>query len=252
MGREAGSQHRSMATVERAMSLVRVLEGSSRDLGTNEIARLTGLNASTVSRLLATLASEGWVSRSEETGRFRLGPRLVELGNAALARIDVRERCRSHLLGLAEQTGETATLSIPYPDGPITVDFVQSPSTVRSVAELGRPAVSHATATGKVYLAYTARMPEGPLTAYTSRTIIDPGALAIDVARVRQRGWGQAVGEREIDLNAIAAPVLTTGGHLVGVLGLQGPAARFGPRAMRLAADTLLRHAREASSVESA
>ena len=97
MGREAGSQHRSMATVERAMSLVRVLEGSSRDLGTNEIARLTGLNASTVSRLLATLASEGWVSRSEETGRFRLGPRLVELGNAALARIDVRERCPSHL-----------------------------------------------------------------------------------------------------------------------------------------------------------
>jgi len=239
---------RPMATVERAMALLHVLEKSPRDLGTNEIARLAELNASTVSRLLATLAQDGWVSRSAETGRYRLGPRLVELGNAALARIDVRDRCRGHLISLAELTGETATLSVPYADGPITVDFMQSPSSVRSVAEIGRPAVAHATATGKVYLAFTGRLPVGRLAAYTSRTITDPGVLAAEAERVRQRGWAQSVGEREEDLNAIAAPVLAANGALTAVLGLQGPASRFGPRAMRRASEHLVRRAEQASS----
>ncbi|MGI8521990.1 MAG: IclR family transcriptional regulator [Nocardioides sp.] len=237
-----------MATVERAMALLQVLERSPRDLGTNEVARLAGLNVSTASRLLATLDRKGWVSRSAETGRFRLGPRLVELGNAALARIDVRDRCRVHLVSMAELTGETATLSVPYADGPITVDFVQSPSSVRSVAEVGRHAVAHATATGKVWLAFTGRTPDD-LTSYTRRTITDRAALAAEVEHVRQRGWAQSVGEREDDLNAIAAPVLAANGALTAILGLQGPAHRFGPRAMRVAADQLTRHARAASAL---
>lgn len=239
---------RPLATVERAMALLYLLESSPRDLGTNEIARMSGLNTSTVSRLLATLGRDGWVSRSEESGKFRLGPRLIELGNAALGRLDIRDRCRGHLLRLAQLTAETATLSVPYGDGPITVDFVQSPSSVRSVAEVGRPAVAHATATGKVYLAFTGRMRPGSLPAFTSHTITDPTALAAELDAIRQRGWAHSAGEREEDLNAIAAPVFAVTGALTAVLGLQGPAPRFGPRAMRQAAVHLMRSARECSS----
>ena len=121
-----------------------------QELGTNEIARRTGINASTVSRLLATLAKEELVGRVAATGRYRLGVGLVRLGNAALARVDLREVVRPHLLALMEATGETTTLSIPGRETAVTVDFVQSPSTVRSVAEIGRPSVPHATASGKV------------------------------------------------------------------------------------------------------
>jgi len=64
--------------------------------------------------------------------------------------------------------------------------------------------------------------------------------LRVEVARVRERGWGQAVGEREKDLNAIAVPVLSPAGTLVAILGVQGPAVRFSPRAMRSAAGLLL------------
>lgn len=237
-----------MVTVERTMALLHVLETSPSDLGTNEIARRAGMNASSASRLLATLARDGWVSRSPDTGRFRLGPRLVELGNAALARVDVRDQCRPHLVQLAEGTGETATLSVPFGDGMVTVDFVQSPSSVRSVAQVGRPSIAHATATGKVYLAFTGPVPTGPLPAYTDRTITDGAILAAEVARIRHRGWAQSVGEREADLNAIAAAVLDSNGALVAVLGVQGPSSRFGAKAMRRAADHLLRHVAGLSS----
>ena len=237
-----------MATVSRAVAVLRALSDASGDLGNNEIARRTSINPSTVSRLLATLAADGLVSRVADNGRFRLGPRLVELGNAALARVDMRQLCQPHLVALTEVTGETSTLSVPYEQGTITVDFVQSPSSVRSVAQVGRPSIPHATATGKVFLAYAGTLPSEPLPRYTKRTIIDISALAAEVDTIRQRGWAQAVGEREEDQNAIAAPVLGAGSALTAVLGLQGPAGRFGARAMRAAVEHLLAHCAELSS----
>ena len=242
---------RPVATVERAVAVLHALADSTGDVGNNEIARLTGVNASTVSRLLATLARDELVTRVPDTGRFRLGPRLVELGNAALARVDIRQICRPHLVALTEVTGETATLSVPYEEGTITVDFVQSPSSVRSVAQVGRPSIAHATATGKVFLAYAGPLPAGPLPSYTQRTITDVAALAADVAKIRGRGWAQAVGEREEDQNAIAAPILGAGAVLTAVLGLQGPAGRFGPKAMRSAVPALTAHCTELSSTDS-
>lgn len=240
--------NRPVATVERAVAVLHALADSAGDLGNNEISRRTSINASTVSRLLATLVQDELVTRVAESGRFRLGPRLVELGNAALARVDMRELCRPHLVALTEGTGETATLSVPYQDGTITVDFVQSPSSVRSVAQVGRPSIAHATATGKVFLAYAGTMPCGPLPAYTKRTITDVSTLASEVAAIRQRGWAQAIGEREEDLNAVAAPVRGPGGALTAVLGLQGPAGRFGPKAMRAAVEQLVERCFQLSS----
>ncbi|MGH3348148.1 MAG: IclR family transcriptional regulator [Nocardioides sp.] len=237
-----------MGTVERAIAVLHALAQAPDDLGNNEIARRTGVNPSTVSRLLATLANDELVTRTTDTGRFRLGPRLVELGNAALARIDLRQLCRPHLERLTETTGETATLSVPYQQGTITVDFVQSPSSVRSVAQVGRPSIAHATATGKVFLAYAGSPPSGPLAPYTSRTVTDPAKLAAQLDLIRRRGWAQVVGEREDDLNAVAAPVLAHAGVLVGVVGVQGPAGRFGPKVMRGAVELLLGHCAELSA----
>jgi DNA-binding IclR family transcriptional regulator len=236
-----------MATVARAVAVLRTLAEAPSDLGTNEIARRTRLSPSTVSRLLATLATDELVSRMPDSGRFRLGPRLVELGNAALARVDMRELCHPHLMALTEATGETSTLSVPYEQGTITVDFVQSPSSVRSVAQVGRPSVAHATATGKVFLAYTGALPSGPLPAYTSRTITDVTLLAVEVETIRKRGWAQAVREREEDQNAVAAPIRRDGAGLTAVLGLQGPAGRFGSKAMRAGVNRLLAHCAELS-----
>jgi DNA-binding IclR family transcriptional regulator len=231
---------RRIAVVERAVAVLDALAASTADLGTNEIARRTGINASSVSRLLATLTSAGLVAHVPSTGRYRLGLRLLQLGNAALARLDLRDVARPQLVALAASTGETATLSVPGEREAITVDFVQGDSSVQSVARVGRPSVAHATAVGKLFLAHGGDLPDGPLAAYTARTLTDRDTLAEEVARTAARGWAEAVGERESDLNAIAAPVLGSRGELVAILGLQGPAGRFGRAAMRAALEPLL------------
>lgn len=248
MARTGQPAIRHVASVDRAVSVLDALAASGSELGTNDIARRTGINPSSVSRLLATLAGRGLVAHMPETGRYRLGLRLLQLGNAALTSLDLRSVARPYLVGLMEATSETATLSVPAEREAVTVDFVQSARSVQSIARLGRPSVAHATAVGKLFLAFGGGLPGGPLTPYTERTIIDPGQLAEEVALTAQRGWAQALGEREIDLNALAAPVVGLHGELLAMLGLQGPAARFDRRMMRSVRTHLLEAAAEIST----
>lgn len=248
MARTGQPAHRHVAAVTRALAVLDALAGGEAELGTNELARRTGINASTVSRLLATLAGAGLVERVAGTGRYRLGLRLVQLGNAALERLDLRAIARPHLRELVAITDETATLSAPGERNAVTIDFVQSPSSVQSVAQLGRPSVGHATATGKVMLAFGGGEASPPLESFTGRTITDPAELSAELDRVRARGWAESIGEREEDLNAGAAPIWDSHGALAAIVGVQGPAARFTPNALRAALEPLQRHATEVSS----
>jgi IclR family acetate operon transcriptional repressor len=234
---------RLVGAVQRAVSVVDVLADAETELGTNEIARRTGINASTVSRLLATLVDGGLVEHIQQSGRYRLGVRLLQLGNIVLARLDLRQIARPHLHALVDATGETATLSAPGERDAVTVDFVQSTSSVQGVAQLGRPSIAHATATGKVLLAYgLPALPPGALKEYTPRTITQRVALAVEVDVVRERGYAVNFGEREEDLHAVAAPVWGPRGELAAIVGVQGPSSRFSPKEMDAAVRPLLDH----------
>ena len=235
--------------MQRAFSVLDALAEADTELGTNEIARRTGINASSVSRLLATLVAGGLVEHVSESGRYRLGLRLLQLGNVVLARLDLRQIARPHLQALVETTGETATLSAPGERDAVTVDFVQSPSSVQGVARLGRPSIAHATATGKVLLAFgPGPLPSGQLKTYTGRTITQRAALADELAGVRGRGFAYNYGEREDDLHAIAAPVWGSRSELAAIIGVQGPASRFTPEEMEAAVRPLLDHTGELSA----
>ena len=182
---------RPVGSVARALALLDELAASDTDLGVSELARRIGVNASTASRLLATLERDGYVAR-DPRGPYRLGLKLVALADRALARLDIRELARPSLEELVAVTGETATLSVPGEHAAVTVDFVPSASSVSSVARLGRPSIAHATAAGKVMLAFALPLGEDPvagageLVRYTDRTITDPAALGRELHAVRR------------------------------------------------------------------
>lgn len=232
MSRTGKPATRQVSAVQRAVVVLDILAEAGTELGTNEIARRTGINVSTVSRLLSTLTSAGLTEHLAGSGRYRLGMRVLQLASAARETLDIRAIARPFLEEITSQTSETTTLSIPGEHDVMTLDFVQSPLSVRSVAQVGRNSVRHATAVGKVFLAHGGT-PAAELVAFTERTIVDRLALDLEIQRVRERGWAQAIGEREGDLNAVAVPVLDQHRELVAILGVQGPAVRFRPRAMR-------------------
>jgi len=215
-----------VGSVARAIALLDVLAESDGGARVNELARSIGVNPSTASRLLGTLEAGGLVERTPG-GPYRLGLKLVALSDRVLGQLDVRDLARPRLTWLVQETGETASLSVPGGGEAITVDFVPSPSSVASLARLGRPSVAHATAVGKVMLAFGQAAPPAEPVAYTERTITDPVVLADELEAVKTAGVAEAVGEREPDLNALAAPVFGRGRELLAILGLQGPAARL-------------------------
>jgi len=230
--------------VERALRVLDAFAEVGGDAGTNELARATGINASTVSRILATLVAAGYVQHEPTTGRYRIGPQVLKLSTHVLGGLDLRATARPHLDALVEETGETATLSVPGDPDAVTIDFVLSRASVASVARVGRPSIAHATATGKVMLAFSGGgQPEGPLARYTDRTITDRARLAEEVATVRREGHAHASGEREPELNAVAVPVFGGPGNLVAILGVQGPDSRFRIRAQDAAVAALSSHA---------
>jgi DNA-binding IclR family transcriptional regulator len=232
---EPGGGARTVASVARALGVLEELRDSERGLGVNELARRIGVNASTASRLLSTLEAAGMVERNGQ-GPYRLGLGLVSLADRVLSRLDVQALARPVLLELMEQSGETATLSVPGEREAITVDSVPSRSSVVSMARLGRPSLSHATAVGKVMLAFggSPLPPERALIALTDRTITDRVRLAKEIEAVRERGYATVFGEREVDVNAIAAPVFGRTAGLAAILGLQGPAGRLDDPAKHL------------------
>jgi DNA-binding IclR family transcriptional regulator len=242
-------QRRPVGSVTRAIALLDALAESDGGVGVNELARRIGVNASTASRLLATLERAGLVERAAR-GPYRLGLRLVTLSDRVLDQLDVRQRARPLLARLAAQTGETATLSVPSGGEAVTVDFFPGGSSVVSMARVGRPSVLHATAVGKVTLAFgDPSAVAHHLTPFTERTIVDPGALDAELDAIRGRGYAVAVGEREADLAAVAAPVFGRGGELAAILGIQGPASRLPAAARKQVRGPLLEAAAELSGL---
>jgi DNA-binding IclR family transcriptional regulator len=229
-----------VGSVGRALSILEALPGGREGIRASELARAVGVNPSTASRLLATLAAHRMAERTPQ-GTWRLGLGVLALSDRVLSGLDLRERARPWLRWLVEETGETATLSLPGAGEAITIDFVPSPKSVVSMARVGRPSAPHATATGKVMLVFGPAGAQeslevaktlGRLERFTERTVCDPEALAEELRVTRTRGLADAVGERELDLAALAAPVLGRRGELSAIVGLQGPVARL-PRARR-------------------
>jgi IclR family transcriptional regulator, acetate operon repressor len=242
---EGDSQSRSIAAVERAMDVLLYFGRSGQpDLGVTEIATALGLTKAAVHRILTALRSRELITVDPATRRYALGHAAVALGRAYLARTDVRAMAAPELRALAAATGETATLSLRRGDTRLYVDQVVPEQELRMEVTLGIPYPLHAGGSSKAFLAFLdeaeieAYVSRHPLNSLTDRTITDPAKLRKELAAIRKRGYATSLGERQAGAASIAAPIFDHDGHVVAVLSVAGPAARFQPDAAE-AADAL-------------
>ena len=215
------------------------------ELGTNEIARRTGINASTVSRLLATLAAARFVEHVPETGRYRLSLRLVELGNAVLGRLDLRELARPHLQALVardRRDGDALGARRARCDhGRLRPQLVRRPERRAARAAERRPRDGGRQGDARVRRGRAAGAGRSPPSRRT-RSRRERLAEELDAGQAARLRRGRE--EREHGLAAVAAPVHDSSGELAGIVGVQGPALPVRRRRRReRAAAVLLGHA---------
>lgn len=219
--------------IERMMTLLDVLSYYNDPVSLKQLALETGLHPSTAHRILAAMAASGFVERADP-GTYRLGIRLLELGNLVKSRINIRHSALPLMQRLHSRIGESVNLGVRQGDEIVYVERTSSGrSSVRVVHLVGARAPLHVTAVGKLYLAeesadqvrnYARRT---GLAGCTPTSITTLPALEKELERVRRHGVAFDNEEIEQGLRCIAAPVRDDSGDLVAGLSVSAPAERY-------------------------
>lgn len=227
-----GARRATIQSVDRAAMILKALGADVPRLGVSELAERLGLAKTTVHGLLRTLENQDLVEQDAETGKYRLGPAMLQLGNAFLDHHELRARCLPWADALAIRVGESVRVGVLHGRQVLVVHHVFRPDDSVQILEVGASLPWHASALGKAQVAAFApdrrrTMLAGPLPRLTGRTIVDPHELALELDRISAAA-GLATEDQEAVIGEaeIAAPVFDHRRHAIGAIGVAGPADR--------------------------
>ena len=222
-----------LSSVANAILLMKTFSDEQSELGISALAERLGLAKSTIHRLASTLVEAGMLEQNKETGKYRLGLAVFELGSLVRRKIDISLEAKPWLMTLREQTGETVDLSILDHGGVVCVNFLESKNVNRISSGIGLRKPVHCTAEGKALIAFQPAstieriIGGGTVERRTPRTLIDPGALKEELANIRARGYATDDEEYELGVRSIAAPIRDDSGNSVAAVGVTGPKQRL-------------------------
>ena len=222
----------AVQSVVRALSLLQVLAESPADCSLTEITRQAKLPPSTAHRLLNSLIQAGYVSQNPETARYGLGNNLILLSRKAAQKHQLIQVARPFMEKLAHQMGETVNLTTRDDDMVIQLDHVDSPNILRVAYPVGERFPLHASASGKLFLAYLSRDVRDPILkgkrhSFTEATLVERAKLLDELEAIRKRGYSVDDNEREIGVRCVAAPIKNAHGQVVAAISLTGPSLRL-------------------------
>lgn len=217
-------------SVDRAFRLLEAIGASPSSL--TELARRVDLPVSTTSRLLGTLEARGAVERSDELGIYRIGPAILTMASTADSSENLKALARPELEWLAETCVEAAGLSVAAGYTMHYLDQVDSTQAVQVQDWVGSRLPMHVVASGLVVLAQwpteaVDAFLERELEVPTSRSMSAPDAIRNRLDAVRDAGVAWTNEEFEVGINAVAAPIVTGMGDVIGAVHMHGPAYRF-------------------------
>ncbi len=223
----------SVQVIERMFTLIDVLAGRDEAVALKEISEKAGLHPSTAHRILNDLAVGRFVDRPQ-AGHYRLGMRLLELGNLVKGRLNVRDAALAPMRELHEFTQQPVNLSVRQGDEIIYLERAYSErSGMQVVRAIGGRAPLHLTSVGKLFLAaddpqrisaYAART---GLQGHTPNSITQLRDLERELSRVRQSGYASDNEELELGVRCMAAGVYDDQNRLIAGLSISAPSGRL-------------------------
>ena len=219
----------SIRAVERALDVLMCFTSQTPELSMTEISEMTGINKSTVHRLLATLEGKRFVERDAVTGVYRPGIRLVQMAFLTMEHNDLRRLAAPFLHNLCDQFRENVNLSVLDEADVVYLDVIESPQRVKLAAVPGQRLPAFCTASGKSMLAF---LPEEKIRdilargmpQYTHNTLTSEEAFWENIRKTREQGYATSEQEFEDGINAIAAPICN---HPIASVSIAGPAYRL-------------------------
>lgn len=221
-----------LSSVANAIRLIKAFSDEEYEIGISNLGKQLALPKSTVHRLASTLIDAGLLEQNSDSGKYRLGLALFELGALVRRRMDFSTEAKPQLMLLREKTGETVHLAILDHESIVYINYLESRQSIRMSSDVGLRKPAFCTAEGKALLAFqppevVERLIDAGLHAVTPNTIVDPAVLRKDLAAVRARGYAIDDEESDLGMRCIAAPVRDHTGNVIAATSVGGPAQRL-------------------------
>jgi IclR family pca regulon transcriptional regulator len=226
----AGDDRYVVGALVRGLEVLRCFDREHPSLSLGDVARKLGWRRTEPFRFLHTLESLGYLRRDPATKRYELAPKVLEIGFAALATLQLPELAQPFLERLRDQTNASAHIGILDGKDVVYVGRAASRAILRSTIHVGSRLPAHATAIGKTLLAGLApaalesRLAAHDLVRFTVHTLADPRALREELAHIRERGYALSNQEFEFGIRSVAAPVRDARGETIAAINVSAPA----------------------------
>lgn len=214
--------------VERALNILEAAAHRRDGLTNSEISRKLAIPKSSASYILRTLERRGYLRRDEETGRYRLGLKILSLGGDAQADLDIAELALPFMRALEEKIHMTVHLAVLDQGEAVYIEKVESPGFFKVNTWVGRRMFLHSTSVGKCLLAWLPKqeiettVKQQGLKKRTPKTITSITRLLADLERVKDEGYALDDEENSLGARCLGAPVFDAAGSAVAALGASG------------------------------
>jgi len=225
-----------LSSVKKSLEVLQVFSGDQLEMSVTEISKVLNSHKSSISRILITLASEGFVEKNPQTNKYRLGLKLLELAGLVMQRYDLREHAGPHMEELAQELGEIVHLALLDGNEIFYLEKKGQGQALTVATKVGGRHPAHASAMGKVLLSGLSKreladvLAIGPLVKYTPYTITEVPELLKELDRVRERGFALDDEEGFLGIRCVAAPIYNREGKIICAISTTVPKQRMGDR----------------------
>ena len=218
--------------IDRAAKVLSSLQGA-RHLGITELAAALELPPSTVHGIVKSLQQHGLVAKERGSNRYMLGPALLKLSNVYLDTLDVRARAMRWTRELSRRTGLAVRLGAELFDEVIVIHHNRRPDGSQQMLETGLTIPAHASAMGKILLAYdgdyASEVLSKPLRSLTGDSVTDAAKLSLGLAQIAKRGLATEEDEAVLGESSVAAPVSDASGNVIAAVAVVLPTSEWPP-----------------------
>jgi DNA-binding IclR family transcriptional regulator len=224
---------KEIATINHALDILESFGHEKTELGVTEMSEALGLSKNNVFRLLATLESKGYIEQDHATEHYRLGPRILEVGQVYLGRLQLLKVAHPLLEDMVRACDEAAYVALLRGVDVVYLDLVQTSHPLRLRSRVGRRLPAYCTAVGKAQLAFEATdqleklLSRRKLKRFTPQTITGRTELLRHFREVAATGVALDLEEWEPDVRCVAAPVRDATGRVLAGICVSAPSIRM-------------------------
>ncbi|TLS51860.1 IclR family transcriptional regulator [Paenibacillus antri] len=222
----------------RALKIMDCFSLEKPEWGITELSQHLGFYKSNVSNIVTTFVKAGYLEQNEDNGKYRLGFKILQLGNIISSNISFRKLMIPYMQEIADKVNEIVYLAVPYEGEVIYLDSCLPKNQLSTRSMLGVKAPLHCTGIGKAMLSV---LPEETvsdvisrgLKKFTDNTITNPELLLQELAETRERGYSLDRMEHEYGIKCIGMPILNKRKQLIAAISVSGPSLRFDEEKIR-------------------